>query len=394
MAQTDTTSDLSNKDKLDKDAQALAAEILRRDKSGRIKSVKVKIKEKVKTEEASEAGKEDKESGGESEEEPEETKQPEEEGKAKEKPGEEKKPEDNKKDESEKKGDQEPGQKPEADEEPEKKGKDDKNKKGEEKPEEKQPGGESGEPRGEDQGKSGKGGEKPSWQAGGRTKESDDFDSRLLNRDEEAGAADELRQQKMGAMGQMALNMVDSSGQEQKLGETGSLKDWAGAVRQSMSIKRQAQALKEKAKGKVEEAVAAPINRATSKLLQQAWINLLDSWGLTLIWVNIHVFLRWTLGDKLFCKLGEEWLPKQVMEAGGAAGKTANKGIGLLEVIVLSILDFIVLAVIFGILALIFMIVYFLGLSLWGQLKAFWSTIDELGWGGVSAFYDLFSSIK
>jgi hypothetical protein len=175
------------------------------------------------------------------------------------------------------------------------------------------------------------------------------------------------------------------------MGETGSFGDWASAVRQAAKIKRQAQNLKEKTKGKLEQAAAAPINRATSKLLQQAWINLIDSFGLTLIWINIHVFLRFSLGEKLFCKLGHEWLPKKITEVGGPAGETANKGIGLLEVVVFLSLDFLVLAVIFGVLALIVMIVDFMQAGLWEQIKMVIGGLTKLSWSAIVALYDLFA---
>ncbi len=42
---------------------------------------------------------------------------------------------------------------------------------------------------------------------------------------------------------------------------------------------------------------------ATDNLLKQAWLNLIDSFGLTLVWINIHVFLSQVFGEKLFRKL-------------------------------------------------------------------------------------------
>jgi len=69
---------------------------------------------------------------------------------------------------------------------------------------------------------------------------------------------------------------------------------------------------------KIAAAATAPMRRGTSKLLQQAWLNIIDSFGLTLIWINIHVFLSYVLGEKLFCKLGEEWA--DMIPGAGAAG--------------------------------------------------------------------------
>jgi len=114
--------------------------------------------------------------------------------------------------------------------------------------------------------------------------------------------------------------------------------------------------LKQKAKDKLEEKVTAPARAATSKLLQQAWINLIDSFGLTLIYINLHVFLRFVLGEKLFCKLGQEWVPKQISSVSGAPGEMAGKTIGIVEVMGLLLLDLIILFIIIMILSFIILL--------------------------------------
>jgi len=104
------------------------------------------------------------------------------------------------------------------------------------------------------------------------------------------------------------------------------------------------------------DLAAAPIQQGTSKLLQQSWLNLIDSYGLTLIWINIHVFLRFTIGEKFFAKLGREWLPKVSKGASGAKGvsggggeKLADSilgipagGLGIIEAAVLGFFDLLV----------------------------------------------------
>lgn len=70
---------------------------------------------------------------------------------------------------------------------------------------------------------------------------------------------------------------------------------------------------------KVSTAIGLAANAGTSKLLQAAWENVIDSIGLTLIWVNIHaIFLNPIFGDKYFCKLGYEW------NVGGKGGSPAG----------------------------------------------------------------------
>ena len=80
-------------------------------------------------------------------------------------------------------------------------------------------------------------------------------------------------------------------------------------------------------------ALAVGATQGTAKLLKSAWINLLDTFGLTLIYINIHVLARKILGGKIFCALGEEWVPGNQRLAGT---------LGLVEKLVLIFLDVVV----------------------------------------------------
>lgn len=109
---------------------------------------------------------------------------------------------------------------------------------------------------------------------------------------------------------------------------------------------------------------AAPIQQATSQLLQQSWLNLIDSFGATLIWINVHWFLNITMGDKLFCDLGKEWLPK-VGKGGNEGGGPAMDailgiplaGLGIVEKLLILILDLIVCAVLLLVVVLIILLI-------------------------------------
>ncbi len=76
-----------------------------------------------------------------------------------------------------------------------------------------------------------------------------------------------------------------------------------------MASKRQ-QGLGDKADQTIVAALA-PGKKAVSELLKAAWENLIDSFGLTLLWIDAHVFLSMIFGNKLFCDLGEEWIPEK-----------------------------------------------------------------------------------
>ena len=108
-----------------------------------------------------------------------------------------------------------------------------------------------------------------------------------------------------------------------------------GSFRKRVMAARQA---KERAKKKIEEKITAPAKAGTSWLLKAAWLNLIDSFGLTLIYINMHVFLRHVFPDA-FCKLGEEWKPKMV--GGHSATNVAGTAFGIVEIMGLLILDLI-----------------------------------------------------
>ncbi|HOE81087.1 MAG TPA: hypothetical protein PLC11_01740 [bacterium] len=83
--------------------------------------------------------------------------------------------------------------------------------------------------------------------------------------------------------------------------------------------------------------------KLTGELLKQSWMHLIDSFGLTLIYLNIHAWLGFLEGHKIFCKLGEEIK---------TPGKTKNF-MGFLEMIGIIALDFVALLIILAVLAFI-----------------------------------------
>ncbi|RLC36669.1 hypothetical protein DRH27_04880, partial [Candidatus Falkowbacteria bacterium] len=164
----------------------------------------------------------------------------------------------------------------------------------------------------------------------------------IVNDGEERGAARELRENK-----NRARNGVEESASEE---ENLSLRQRVFAFKRAMK--------KNEDKGEGIKAKAeAPIKMGTNYLLRGAWINLLPSWGFSLIWINIHVFMRFVIPE-IFCKLGREWMPKSAQAAG--PGETASKTIGIGEVIALFFLDLIAWVFIFSAFALVVMIVDFL----------------------------------
>ncbi|MFH1427079.1 MAG: hypothetical protein ABIG60_00935 [Patescibacteria group bacterium] len=130
---------------------------------------------------------------------------------------------------------------------------------------------------------------------------------------------------------------------------------------------------KEGIAGKTADLITAPARKTTSRILRYAWISMLSviNIPIALLYINLHIFLRWVLGDKIFCKLGDEWSIKVLEEVFGEAGKIKNRTIGLAEIIVVIFLDILLLALIGAILSMI----YFLSDIYLHPLEAFWNYI-------------------
>jgi len=161
------------------------------------------------------------------------------------------------------------------------------------------------------------------------------------------------------------------------------------SLRQRVTSAKKALNIKEKAKKKIEEKVTAPAKIGTNWLLRWAWGVLIPSFGLSLIYINMHLFLRWVF-PSAFCKLGEEWQPK-IMGTGEHSSKNvAGTAFGIIEVMGLLLLDAVALFLILAILGLISMIMSWLGNGFWNFIWGTVKAIYNLGWDGVSALVDLF----
>lgn len=126
------------------------------------------------------------------------------------------------------------------------------------------------------------------------------------------------------------------------------------SLRQAALAAKQDQAKQEEKKKKEEAEKITPMRRSTSRLLRQAWFSLITSWGLTLIWINIHVLLRQVFGPKFFCKLGEEWTDDIPAMAGNKIpGAKKTKAIQNVEKMGLGCLDLVLFILILAVLVII-----------------------------------------
>ena len=141
------------------------------------------------------------------------------------------------------------------------------------------------------------------------------------------------------------------------------------SLREAVQAQRRAQT-KSRAKKALEKATA-PARRATSKLLQEAWINIVPSWGLTIIWINIHVFLGMIFGNNFFCKLGAEWVDENIKKAQFDQAKDVGKVAGVFEGAGLACLDLGCLMLLLIVVAIVYFII----------------SIISLNWDGINMIY-------
>lgn len=166
------------------------------------------------------------------------------------------------------------------------------------------------------------------------------IDDRLLNSAADQGAA--ARGQGVGGTDNLAGGQGTSADRSAALNqarrgnqgpesESGGESDRPTSLREAVQTRKRQQAAAAKAAEAAGGEAATPMSRGTGKLLQQAWMHLPDSLGLSLIWINIHVFLGAIFGNKFFCKLGAEWLDNNIAAAQSDYAKKQGKMIGAVE---------------------------------------------------------------
>lgn len=144
-------------------------------------------------------------------------------------------------------------------------------------------------------------------------------------------------------------------------------------------IERQKRA--EEAKKEVKTAVGIRKKlKISSLLLRLAWYSLIPTWGLSIIYIDIHLLLRSFLGDK-FCRLGDEW---------AGVGQAANRTMRIVEPMILVFVNFIYWTIIFAALAFLVMIASWMGGSIWDKLVWIWDAIGALGYGIFDVVVNLF----
>ncbi len=167
---------------------------------------------------------------------------------------------------------------------------------------------------------------------------------RLSSLEEQNRAANELRDARRSSV---AGSVNEEKGMTLRQQVIAARKQLAGAAKNARKTSSGMGAVKGPNKAKM----------GTAQLLKAAWINVIDSFGATLLYINFHAFARLIPGLRnVFCRLGEEWLPKGTSASmPGLEDKIAK--VGLLEKMLLAVVDAILLAALLVVVALFIIIV-------------------------------------
>ncbi|MEK7139649.1 MAG: hypothetical protein AAB817_03035 [Patescibacteria group bacterium] len=101
----------------------------------------------------------------------------------------------------------------------------------------------------------------------------------------------------------------------------------AGKLFQEHRQARRAARGSEKSRGPLGQAIGETARKtASAELLKQAWLNLIDSIGLTFLYIFFHFCARYIAGSQSFCAFGEEWFiaPSSGMKSAAKAGTTGS----------------------------------------------------------------------
>ena len=156
-------------------------------------------------------------------------------------------------------------------------------------------------------------------------------------------------------------------------------------------LKKKARDKIDKAKEKIEQKTVAPIRAGTSGLLRKAWLALIPSWGLSIIWIYIHGLLGVIISQKIFCKYGYEWIPKEILDKGGDEGKKLGEAFHTIESIIIGILSLIFGVIVLGVLVILVMRADFMGAEWYEVPFRFIGGLTKIGWTGIKALFQLFA---
>ncbi|BFD24809.1 MAG: hypothetical protein JST_000116 [Candidatus Parcubacteria bacterium] len=158
------------------------------------------------------------------------------------------------------------------------------------------------------------------------------------------------------------------------------------SLREQVQVSRQEELRANKKQEKNKSLETNPVRLATDSLLKGAWKNLITSWGLTLLYIDLHVILNKVFGDKFFGPLGEEWTPAKIRHLSGSEIKKTAGCLKAGETPGCAILNLLVLAIIIGLLALVSLIYSVIS----DPVGTFWKILSDWVSKNLSSFAAIF----
>ena len=152
-------------------------------------------------------------------------------------------------------------------------------------------------------------------------------------------------------------------------GDDAAQEETVSNYREKIRLAKQAKEKEEQVKSSASNISAAKF--ATNRALAFAWLNLIPSFGLTLLYINLHVFMH-AIMPSVFGKLGEEWVPKQASIVAGNLD-SATKKVGLVETMLLVMLDLFMITSIILAISFVMMIIDYAS-SVFSQAMLWWNT--------------------
>ena len=135
-----------------------------------------------------------------------------------------------------------------------------------------------------------------------------DIDEQLINQNTESSEAENAGE----------FRAAKREGVQESEEETGA------SLREKVQQKRVEESKEKNDEASTPSTPISPILKATDEALKFAWENLITSWGLTLIWIDIHVFLNKVFGPSVFRAPGEEWVPDNLKKIAGKSKSAAS----------------------------------------------------------------------
>jgi hypothetical protein len=149
-------------------------------------------------------------------------------------------------------------------------------------------------------------------------------------------------------MGNLGKKIISAAGSPEKMKNVAEQTE-VGAGVSYMNLRRKFQAAKKLAEGDVAGMVGDAVNkvaqRGSARALSWAWIAVIPTCGLSLLYINFHFIAHYVASSEKFCKFGDEWAIKKMASGSGEGNplEEVNQMIEKFEIFGMFVLDAVVI---------------------------------------------------